>query len=45
MLATHEVGSAVPQVLEQLQGVRQSFFGAAALLHLSSGNFMRKFIL
>ena len=45
MLATHEVGSAVAQILEHLQGTRQGLFGTTPLLHLGSRNLMSKLIL
>ena len=44
-LATHEVGSVVAYVLEQLQGTGQSLLGGAALLHVSTCHLMRKLVL
>ena len=45
MFATHEVGSAVAQILEHLQGTCQGLFGTTPLLHLGSRHLMSKLIL
>lgn len=45
VLATHEVGSGVAQVLEHLQGACQGLLCPAPLLHLGPCHLMGKFIL